>query len=117
MDRITRGQKQDRGGDLPVPQVCNDAPAVADRQHDIENDQVMESCPGKVGTVFTVIGNIDGEAVFFQATFQVRGRLAFVFDDQNLHWTSVDRVRGGAGSPSKPTSECASKIADSTYPL
>src|SRR5512146_1016535 len=82
---IARCQEQDRRLDLMMPQLLDDAPAVASGQHHVQNDGVVGARPRKVRAILTVVRHVDHEAILLEAARQIGGGLVLVLDDEELH--------------------------------
>ena len=78
-------EHQDRGPDAGGPEVGADLEAVAAGQHDVEHDQVEGALGGPPQAVEAVSGDLDAEALGFQAPLDGGGDLGVVLHQQQLH--------------------------------
>ena len=78
-------EHQDRRPVAGRSEVAADDEAVAARQHDVEDHDVVAALLGHPEPVVAVVGAVDRESLGLQAAPQRRGDLEIVLDDQQLH--------------------------------
>src|SRR5262245_1196487 len=80
------GGQEEHGGILAcLPEITDDGPAVAARQHDVQNDEIIISRIGEMRSLLTIGGDVDDKAALPEALLQVGCCLVLVFNDQKLH--------------------------------
>lgn len=62
------------------------------RQHEIENEQFVLFCHGKVVPVKPIAGKVDHKSGFAQPLPKVVAILHFVLDDQDIHARILDSL-------------------------
>ena len=86
---VARGEKQHGGQPAGGPHVREHRPAVAPRQHDVENHDVVFVIEREMQAIVAVFGDVHDKAVFGEPRTQVGSRLGLVLDDQHLHAPSL----------------------------
>src|SRR5262249_49986702 len=76
-------EEEDRRAVAGAAQLAEDRPAVALREHHVEDDEVEAAGAGFLQAVVAITADFDVEAVLGQAALQVGSRFALVFDDQD----------------------------------
>ena len=92
VERAARGKEDHRHGRMPVPQIAQDAQAVAPGQHDVQHDRVVAPRAGQGETVVPVVAEIHHEALRFEPFPQEGAEFLVVFHDQNLHAFRLEPV-------------------------
>src|SRR5262245_3960832 len=78
---VAGGEKEDRGLLAGAAQLREDRPAVPSREHDVEDDQVVETVQGEVKPRFSVLGRVDDESALHEPLAEVSRRLALVLHE------------------------------------
>ena len=63
------GQHQDRRRAALGPDLAGEVVTVELRHHDVQDQQVVDACLGIIFSSLAVIGDLDGEALFFKQGF------------------------------------------------
>ena len=94
-DVAQRGDEQDGGGNPAGAELAQDGDAVHDREHPVEQDEVVRALPGPAQAVVAVVADVDLEPLLVQREGDRLAQLHIVLYEQNPH---IDILRA-AGSP------------------
>ena len=79
------GQHQDRRFDTGPAQLCQHGKTVPSRQHDVQNDEVVQPGEPIVQAADAVQGQVGGIALFFQKALQAFRHALLILYDQKPH--------------------------------
>ena len=82
---VARGEHQHRRPALARTQLAAYLEAVEQRQHRVEHDGVVADLGAAEERVLAVTGDVDGVALFLEASLQQRCHPHLVFDYKNSH--------------------------------
>src|SRR6185312_4406724 len=88
-DRIAHGQEKHRRLAAGAAISCQDRPAVALRQHDVQDEDGIADAERQLQRLFAVACDIDDETLIGEAGAQEGGGLRVVFRKQQFHCSSM----------------------------
>ena len=83
------GAENHRHCRMPLPQVTQDAQAVAARQHDVEDNGIVTSRRGERKTFVAVIAEIHDKTLRFESLSQQAAKLLVIFHHEDFHAASL----------------------------
>jgi len=90
---IAGGEDQDRHFVAFDAELAEDAPAIHDGEHDVENDGVVMPIGSLEKAIAAVGGGIDGISLFTKRLREDGQQIGFIFDDQESHFYALFGVR------------------------
>src|SRR5207245_7981063 len=85
VDRLpARGEQENGRSQACLPDVAAEIEAIAQRQHDIQDDQVKRQTCRLVESLLAVAGKVDHVALAAEAVRQGHAQRFFVFYQQNI---------------------------------